>query len=131
VARTLEGLVRDTDTVGRLGGDEFLVVLGDLSGPEVAEIAARRILQELRRPVVYKDCLLQTGASIGIAMSPDQGTTPDALQQAADAAMYTVKRSGKHGFAFSGGRTAHIESGLSTTDTWRNIRHLRGDVAGL
>src|SRR5690606_11198821 len=118
VAGTLRALVRESDTVGRLGGDEFLVVLGDLSGPEVAEVAARRILQELRRPVIYKDSLLHVGASIGIAMSPQDGSTPDALQQAADAAMYTIKKSGRNGFAFSGGTAAHVEGGQQA-DTLR------------
>jgi len=131
VANTLNSLVRDSDTIGRLGGDEFLLVLDDVSGPDVAEVAARRILQELRRPVVYKDSLLQIGASIGIAMSPQHGTTPDDLQQAADAAMYSIKKAGRNGFAFSGGRLAQVSDELSAVDTTlRNIRVLRRELAG-
>jgi diguanylate cyclase (GGDEF)-like protein len=106
-------------------------VLDDVSGPDVAEVAARRILQELRRPVVYKDSLLQIGASIGIAMSPQHGTTPDDLQQAADAAMYSIKKAGRNGFAFSGGRPAQVSDELAAIDTTlRNIRVLRRELAG-
>lgn len=130
VANTLGGLVRDTDTVGRVGGDEFLVVLGDVSGPEIAEVAARRMLQELRRPIAYKDAVLQVTASIGIAMSPQDGATPEMLRQAADAAMYTIKESGRNGFAFSG-QSTRIESRLSAADTQGNIRVLRRDFAGI
>jgi diguanylate cyclase (GGDEF)-like protein len=131
IARTLGGLVRDTDTVGRLGGDEFLVVLDNLSGTDVAQVAAQRILQELRRPVVYKDALLQVGASIGIAMSPQHGTTAESLRQAADAAMYTVKNSGRNDFAFAGGRPGRFEAGLSDVDTQRNIHVLRRESGGI
>jgi diguanylate cyclase (GGDEF)-like protein len=131
VANTLNGLVRESDTVGRLGGDEFMVVLDDVSGRDIAEVAARRILQELRRPVVYKDSLLQIGASIGIAMSPEHGTTPDGLQQAADAAMYSIKKAGRNGYAFSGDQPAQVGDGLSAIDTTlRNIRVLRRELTG-
>jgi diguanylate cyclase (GGDEF)-like protein len=130
VARSLGGLVRDADTVGRLGGDEFLVVLDDVSGVEVAAVAARRILQELRRPVAYRDALLQVGASIGIAMSPEHGTTAESLRQAADVAMYSVKNSGRNDFAFSGARPGRIQPEPSAVDTLRNIRVPRRHTVG-
>jgi predicted signal transduction protein with EAL and GGDEF domain len=81
--------------------------------------------------VPYKDALLQVGASIGIAMSPEHGTTPETLRQAADAAMYAVKGAGRNAFAFSGHSVRSSEARLSEVDTTRNIRVLRKEMAGL
>jgi len=121
--------VREGDTVGRLGGDEFLVVLDDLAGPEAAESTARRVVQELRRPIAWQDSLLQVAASVGIAMYPEHGATAGALQQAADAAMYNVKRSGKGGYAFSGGAPVHIAPEAACNETVRNLHVLRPGAA--
>jgi diguanylate cyclase (GGDEF)-like protein len=130
VANSMRSIVRQGDLVGRIGGDEFLMVLDDLSGPEAAEVAARRILLDLRRPVIHQDALLHVGARIGIAMSPDHGTTPDGLQQAANAAMNEVRKSGRNGFAFSGIAPVIPAAEPSTSDTWRNVHVLHQGRTG-
>jgi len=125
VGKVLASVVREGDTVGRVGGDEFMLILDDLAGPEAAEQIARRIVQELRRPVAYLDLLLQAGASIGIAMYPQHGRNAAALQQAADAAMYRVKNSGKNGVAFSGAGSNPALPDPLLSDTSGKVRALR------
>jgi diguanylate cyclase (GGDEF)-like protein len=122
VGRVLGSMTREGDTVGRVGGDEFLLVLDDLAGPEAAEQIARRIVQEIRRPIAYQGAMLQTGASIGIALYPEHGTSEAALQQAADAAMYLVKNAGKNGIAFSGGTPIPDPVASDTSGKLRRLR---------
>jgi diguanylate cyclase (GGDEF)-like protein len=129
IGKALPALVREGDTVGRLGGDEFLVVLDNLASPEAAENSARRIVNELHRPIAFHDALLHVGASVGIAMYPEDGATAAALQQAADSAMYSVKRSGKGGYAFCNGEPVHIALQPATPETTRNLRVLQSIAA--
>ncbi|MCR5866542.1 diguanylate cyclase domain-containing protein [Aquincola sp. J276] len=92
---------RGTDSVARLGGDEFAVVLQHAGGHEevVARMAAH-LLAALCEPIKLVDGrTAQVGASIGIATAPRHGATLQALAEAADAAMYEVKRTGKNSFA--------------------------------
>ncbi len=93
VAERLRSRLREVDTVARLGGDEFAVILPetDLGG---AEVAARKILESLRRPVVVDDRPLTIRASIGISRFPDHGSIAETLLQTADIAMYLAKNDG-------------------------------------
>ncbi len=101
LAHRLREQVRAYDTVSRLGGDEFTVVLGDLEVPEDAAIVARKILDSLRRPLsVNGDLRVIVTASIGIATFPACGGDIDALMRAADVAMYQAKRDGRNLYAF-------------------------------
>ena len=97
VAQRLAGCVRARDTVGRLGGDEFIVVLDDID-PAGADLAVQRILAALTTPVVADGHELLVRASIGVA---DGGTGDDAdeLLRRADIAMYAAKNDGGGGFA--------------------------------
>ena len=90
-------VLRESDTIARLGGDEFAVLLPatDIEG---AKVAARKILEALDRPFVVEGFFLEIGASIGIAMFPEQGEDADMLMRRADVAMYQAKQSGS-GFA--------------------------------
>ncbi|HEX7047417.1 MAG TPA: GGDEF domain-containing protein [Gammaproteobacteria bacterium] len=91
VAERLSDCVRETDTVARFGGDEFVVLLEDLASPADVDIALARINETLPVPIVYNGDRLNVSASIGMALHPRDGDTPEALLQAADEAMYRVK----------------------------------------
>lgn len=98
LARRLQQALRDSDTVARLGGDEFVAVLQGLSAQrepqdEAATIAAK-LLAALMPPIDLAQGRQQVGASLGIALFPEHGTSVDRLLHCADQAMYEAKRSG-------------------------------------
>lgn len=95
VTRRLRSAVREDDSVGRIGGDEFLVVTGLLSQPKNAEIIAAKLIEQLQQPFLIDQYNLNIGASIGIAYFPVHGTDAQALIQAADQAMYQAKKQGR------------------------------------
>ena len=98
-AARLREAVRKSDSIGRMGGDEFTVTLGTINRYEDAGQVADKILDALRRPIVLPDGSAgQIDASIGISVFPDDGKDGDALMAAADDAMYEVKRNGKSGW---------------------------------
>ena len=94
IAERMRRAVRDRDTVARIGGDEFLVILPGLGEPARVADVAQKLLASVERPVVIAERRLQVGASIGTACHPRDGATADALMRAADAAMYAAKRQG-------------------------------------
>lgn len=94
VAERLKARLRAADTVARSGGEEFTVVVGDLSCVADAEKIAEDLLTALRRPLVVDQYPVDLTASFGVAIYPDHGTDAAALWRSADAAMYRVKRSG-------------------------------------
>jgi diguanylate cyclase (GGDEF)-like protein/PAS domain S-box-containing protein len=100
VANRLLDCVRSSDTVSRQGGDEFVILLCDLAGPEDAAVAAEKMLVELGRPHRLDQLELHVSASIGIVIYPEDGTTADALLKNADAAMYRAKDSGRNNYQF-------------------------------
>ena len=99
-AKRLATTVRQSDTVSRHGGDEFLILLADVSHPnDVAQIAIN-LIAALGRPARVGEHVLRLTASIGISLFPHDGEDTETLIQRADAAMYRAKRNGKGGFAF-------------------------------
>ena len=86
------GVLREADTLGRLGGDEFCVVLPDVTGPAEAAAVSRRIMVALEEPLVIDGMPIRIGASCGIALAPADGATPEELLAAADVSMYAAKR---------------------------------------
>jgi diguanylate cyclase (GGDEF)-like protein len=101
--------------VARLGGDEFTVVLSSIRQAEDAAIVARRILENMRAPFSAGDHDIVVSASIGIAISPDDGRTADDLLRSADVAMYQAKNSGRDGFQFHReSMNARVEKNLRT-----------------
>jgi len=92
---------RDTDTIARIGGDEFMVVLTNVRKPEAISKVANKILGRLKEPFYFKNNELTIGASIGISLCPQHGSSSSILLQKADEAMYQVKKSGKNNFAYS------------------------------
>lgn len=100
-ARLLQSAVRATDTVGRHGGDEFLVLLPEIARAADAALIAQKMLDALARGMPDPDGhRLPLSASIGIAIYPDDGDELADLIARADAAMYSVKREGRHGYRF-------------------------------
>jgi diguanylate cyclase (GGDEF)-like protein/PAS domain S-box-containing protein len=94
VTARLRGVLRATDTIARLGGDEFAVLTTDAKHPDDVIATARKILASLEGPFAIADQMVETGASIGIALYPVHGDDPTTLLRRADVAMYVAKRSG-------------------------------------
>jgi diguanylate cyclase (GGDEF)-like protein len=97
VADRLRAAVRADDTASRLGGDEFVVLLRDLERPNDALAVGRKIVEFISTPVTIHGHDLSVTPSVGIAIFPDHGATPQALITNADAAMYHVKKGGRNG----------------------------------
>ena len=100
IARRMQYSVREIDTVARVGGDEFVVVLGSLQDYTVAAQVAEKLLVELPKPISALGHECQVGASIGIALYPGDGEEIDALTSAADTAMYRAKEGGRMRYCF-------------------------------
>jgi diguanylate cyclase (GGDEF)-like protein len=100
VADRLRALVRETDTIARMGGDEFAVMQGCLSGPAEAASLAQRIIESIGGPYEIDGHQVVIGASIGIAIGPVDGTTPDQLMRNSDLALYRAKGDGRGTFCF-------------------------------
>lgn len=94
VASHLQRCVRSTDTVSRFGGDEFVVLLSEISRPTDAVAFAEKILGALGAPHSIADHSLMVTASIGIGLYPHDGTDPQTLLRNADDAMFHAKRAG-------------------------------------
>jgi len=111
VAKRLTSCVRESDTVARMGGDEFVVILSKIAGRSDAASAAQRVLGELRRPfdLQGEECLL--AASIGISLYPEDGETADLQLVKAETAMHSSKKLGRD-YQFSSSGTG--EAGKAT-----------------
>jgi diguanylate cyclase (GGDEF)-like protein/PAS domain S-box-containing protein len=98
VAERLEGVVRQTDTVARVGGDEFVVMLPDVTCPEYVERVAEKILAALQQPFDFEEGRAVIGACVGGSIGPRDGASLEELLRVADAEMYRAKRAGGNGF---------------------------------
>lgn len=92
VAEALSGTIRGGDLVARLAGDEFTLILSDVEDADDVRVVAERIVSTLSRPFDLNGTQVQTGASVGIALFPNDGTDVAALLKKADVAMYLAKR---------------------------------------
>jgi diguanylate cyclase (GGDEF)-like protein len=101
VAQRLLKAIRAEDTAARAGGDEFIVIAGDLPDGRVAAQIAGRAIRAVSAPIDYEGRQTAVGISIGIGLFPDHADDAQSLRRAADAAMYRVKRTGKNQFAFA------------------------------
>ncbi|WP_419902909.1 diguanylate cyclase domain-containing protein [Kiloniella sp.] len=100
VAERIKSIVRENDTAARIGGDEFILLLRDVGRHLDVAVIAQTIIAELSRPFLIKGQEVKIGASIGIAFSPDDGSTSEDILKNADQSMYVIKHQGKNNFGF-------------------------------
>ncbi len=103
-ATRLIGCIRNEDTVARQGGDEFIILLSQISTPPDAGSIAEKLLESLLRPFLIKGKELHISASIGIAIYPDDGTSMEQLLKNSDTAMYHAKESGRSNYQYFSGK---------------------------
>jgi diguanylate cyclase (GGDEF)-like protein len=99
-AERMRSCCRDIDLVARLGGDEFAVLQGSLRQADDAAVLARRIVEVVGKPYEIKGHHIVIGASIGIGVAPNDGTSAEALMKHADLALYRAKKEGRDTFHF-------------------------------
>lgn len=119
VAERLKSCLREEDTVARVGGDEFLVLLTGISRDSDVGAMARKVLKTLAEPFPLKKRELFLSASIGVGLYPNDGTDAETLVANVDTAMYRAKEAGRNNFQFftphmqeASQERAHLESGL-------------------
>jgi diguanylate cyclase (GGDEF)-like protein/PAS domain S-box-containing protein len=98
LARRIRASLRQSDLLARISGDEFVVVLEDVTDDYAPEHVARKILDEVRRPFQLEGNEIHVSCSLGLALHPEDGTDADTLLKNADAAMYHAKELGRNGF---------------------------------
>lgn len=107
IAIRLQGGVRKSDTVARLAGDEFVIILENLNKPHEAQLVARKILLSIGRPINHHHLELVVGISIGIAFQSERCATPGDLLAAADRALYRAKAAGRNTYSIGGDPSDH------------------------
>ena len=100
VAERLRRWGREQDTVARIGGDEFLIMLTHVNHISDAAVAAERLMDAMAAEFVVQDRSLSIGCSVGISIFPEHGMEADDLMKNADAAMYSAKEAGRNNFRF-------------------------------
>jgi len=100
VSKRMTSSMRSSDTVARMGGDEFIGICARIASSADAAVIARKIIAVLARPLRIGDLELTISVSVGISLYPLDGDDVETLMKKADAAMYTVKKSAKGGFRF-------------------------------
>jgi len=100
ISKRLEDLIRKEDTVARLSGDEFTIIVEELKNPEDASILAEKILEIVKKPIYIDNHQLYVSGSIGISMYPEDSTDGQNLLKYADTAMYKAKEEGRNNFQF-------------------------------
>lgn len=101
IASRLATAMRSTDTVARIGGDEFLIIAAELKDAADAAIIASNIINTFSDPIDIERGTVEVTASIGISIFPDDSEDPDTLIKLADDTMYRIKKSGKNSFQFA------------------------------
>ena len=100
VAGRLQSCVRPADTVARLSGDEFALLLENMATPEEAAAVSERVIASLAKPFRVDGHEVYVSASLGISISPTDGSDPDALLKNADMAMYRAKQAGRNTYRY-------------------------------
>ena len=100
VAQRLEGQIRETDTIARFGGDEFIMIFNEMYYPIVIVDIVQKLMQSMDAPFVLDGHTIYVTLSIGISVYPDDADTADNLLKNADAAMYKAKNDGRNTYRF-------------------------------
>jgi len=100
VSKRMTSSMRSSDTIARMGGDEFIGICARIASPADAAVIANKIIAALARPLRIRELELNISVSIGITLYPLDGDDVETLMKKADDAMYKVKKSGKGGFRF-------------------------------
>ncbi len=101
IADRIKAEIRETDTVARIGGDEFLIILSSMPEAGISERIANSLIDQIASRILIGNVEVAVSASIGISLYPDHGATGEILIREADGAMYRVKREGKNNFGFA------------------------------
>ena len=101
LAKRFKNIVRSNDTFARVGGDEFVIMLGEMKSPDDCKAILDRLLEDVKQPVHIGNNTVHVTASIGVAIFPDNGSDSETLLKLADQAMYVVKESGKSRYQFA------------------------------
>jgi len=96
IAGRLQSLVRSSDTVARIGGDEFVIVIPGMGDTSRAQQIGENVIRELSQPIAEDEHTLNISASVGMAFYPDDGLNGASLMRQADKAMYEAKRNGRN-----------------------------------
>ncbi|MEE8588508.1 MAG: diguanylate cyclase, partial [Sulfurimonadaceae bacterium] len=99
-AKRLNASVRTEDTIARIGGDEFMVIMENLQTPEAISVVANKIVSIVKEPIILGEQTLNLGTSIGISVYPQNGETSEVLLKNADTAMYKAKDEGRDNYQF-------------------------------
>jgi diguanylate cyclase (GGDEF)-like protein/PAS domain S-box-containing protein len=100
-AKRFQSCIRKADTVARIGGDEFLIIISEFNTKDDLIFIAEKILKEISTKFIILGNEMQVFASIGISVYPQDGTEPEELVKLADQSMYKIKHSSKNGYAFA------------------------------
>lgn len=118
LAQRLRSSLRETDTVARIGGDEFAVVLPDLTTTKAAQRIGEKMLANIETPIKVEDRFVDLRVSIGVALFPTDADNAEALMQYADLAMYRAKRAGGSGISLARSlmrRRRPVENAIEST----------------
>ncbi|WP_457606661.1 putative bifunctional diguanylate cyclase/phosphodiesterase [Nitratifractor sp.] len=106
IGRRVKQVIRETDIFGRLGGDEFLLIVEEISSPDTLMHIAQKVIDAINRPIPLKGMNYTVGASVGITIFPKDGHNREELLRYADMAMYRAKEQGKNRYHFY---SSHID----------------------
>jgi len=121
LAKRMCQTLRESDTVARLGGDEFVVFIEDKANAHDLDNIVQKLFNALSEPCLLSEHRIYPGASLGIALSPNDGTDVDTLMRNADTAMYVAKREGRNHYRFfSAEMDGQLREWIEISD---NLRH--------
>lgn len=123
VAKRLLALVRKSDTVARVGGDEFIFILNNPQGKDEILDVANRVVGSINEPIEILGDVFQIGMSVGIAMFPTDGQTAVELIKNADAAMYAAKGLGRNNIHFFSAENNSMEAAVTTVNSGSSTTH--------